>query len=77
MTFIETGFLQLPVRLHKGPNVFLFQAGRDRLKARLTVPKGAAFFNSADLTMPGFDRGRIHAGRGGHRRRERHGDVAR
>jgi predicted esterase len=48
----ETGFMQLPVRLHKGPNVLLFQTGRDRLKARLTIPKGAAFFNSTDPTMP-------------------------
>ena len=72
----ETGFLQLPVRLHKGPNVLLFQTGRERLKARLTIPKAAAFFNSTDLTMPDLMAGESYAGRGGNCRRERHGDVA-
>ncbi|MFI5454859.1 MAG: prolyl oligopeptidase family serine peptidase [Isosphaerales bacterium] len=47
-----SGFVQLPVRLRKGPNVFLFQTGQGRLKARLTVPKAPAFFSVADTTTP-------------------------
>jgi predicted esterase len=46
------GFMQLPVRLHKGPNPFLFQMGQGRLKARLSVPKSPAFFSAADTTAP-------------------------
>jgi poly(3-hydroxybutyrate) depolymerase len=48
----STGFVQLPVRVRKGQNALLFQAGRERLKARLTKPKSAAFFSTADTTMP-------------------------
>jgi pimeloyl-ACP methyl ester carboxylesterase len=47
-----SGFVQLPVRLSKGPNHFLFQTGRDRLWARLTVPKATVFLNLADTTTP-------------------------
>ena len=46
----ETGYVKIPVRLHKGPNALLFQASR--LKARLTVPEASAFFNTADVTAP-------------------------
>lgn len=48
----STGFVHLPVQVHKGQNVLLFQVGRERLKARLTKPKAVAFFNTADVTMP-------------------------
>ena len=60
----ETGFMQLPVRLHKGENQFLFQTGRDRLKARLTLPKASAFFNTADTTMPDLIAGETPSGEG-------------
>jgi poly(3-hydroxybutyrate) depolymerase len=46
------GLVQLPVRLHRGPNAFLFHTGQGRLKARLTMPKGPVFFNTADSTTP-------------------------
>jgi pimeloyl-ACP methyl ester carboxylesterase len=48
----STGFVQLPVWLRKGSNVFLFEAGRGRLKARLAVPKAPVFLNLADTTTP-------------------------
>jgi pimeloyl-ACP methyl ester carboxylesterase len=47
-----TGYVQLPVRIRKGSNAFLFQMGQNRLKARLTVPKTTNFFNVADCTTP-------------------------
>ena len=46
----STGYVQLPVRVRKGQNSLLFQVGRGRLKARLTKPKAAAFFSTADMT---------------------------
>jgi len=46
------GITRLPVRLRKGQSEFLFRGGRGRFKARLTVPKGPAFFDPADLTTP-------------------------
>ncbi len=48
----ETGFVQLPVQVREGQNVVLFQAGRGRLKARLTTPKAPAFLSTADATTP-------------------------
>jgi fermentation-respiration switch protein FrsA (DUF1100 family) len=47
-----TGYVQVPVRLQKGSNAFLFQMAQGQLKARLTVPKATAFFNVADTTTP-------------------------
>jgi len=46
------GIARVPVRLRKGQSEFLFRTGRERFKARLTVPKAPAFFNPADLTTP-------------------------
>ena len=46
------GFVQLPVRLRKGSNTFLFQTGQGRLQAKLTVPRRPVFFNTTDLTTP-------------------------
>ena len=48
----STGYVHLPVRVRKGQNALLFQVGRGRLKARLTKPKAAAFFSTADMTIP-------------------------
>ena len=48
----STGYVHLPVRVRKGQNALLFQVGRGRLKARLTKPKAAAFFSTADVTIP-------------------------
>lgn len=46
------GYVQLPVALPAGPSEFLFSAARGRLRARLTEPKGPAFINPADVTLP-------------------------
>ncbi len=46
------GYVRLPVRLHKGSNTLLFRGARNGLRARLTVPRAAAFFDAADLTAP-------------------------
>ncbi len=46
------GYVELPVPVQKGPNSLLFQAGRGKLKARLTKPKAGAFFSTADVTLP-------------------------
>jgi poly(3-hydroxybutyrate) depolymerase len=47
-----TSHVQLPVRLRKGLNAFLFQAREGRLNAKLTAPKAPVFFNTADATLP-------------------------
>ncbi len=47
-----TGYGQIPVWLHKGPNLFLFQTAGRIFKARLTTPKALVFLNTADLTAP-------------------------
>jgi poly(3-hydroxybutyrate) depolymerase len=48
----QTGYLKLPIRLHKGANDLLFHVGRGQLRAKLTPPKAAAMFNPADMTLP-------------------------
>jgi pimeloyl-ACP methyl ester carboxylesterase len=48
----STGYVRLPVRVRKGRNALLFQVGRGRLKAKLTKPSAAAFFSTADVTIP-------------------------
>jgi poly(3-hydroxybutyrate) depolymerase len=46
-----TGYVRLPVALHKGDNDLLFHCGRG-LKARLVAPKAPAFLDAADTTLP-------------------------
>src|SRR5262249_27206878 len=48
----STGYVQLPVRVRKGQNALLFQVARGKLNCKLTRPKAAAFFSSADMTVP-------------------------
>lgn len=48
----STGYVHLPVRLRQGQNALLFQVGRGRLNAKLTKPRAAAFFSTADVTIP-------------------------
>ncbi|MBX3119961.1 MAG: prolyl oligopeptidase family serine peptidase [Fimbriimonadaceae bacterium] len=47
-----TGYVKLPVALHKGENSFMFSSGRGELRAKLTKPSSAAVFNLADATVP-------------------------
>jgi dienelactone hydrolase len=55
----ETGFVALPIQLHKGKNDLLFACGRGRLRVELKpVPAGTTvMFWSADFTTPDFVRG--------------------
>ena len=53
----STGYVHLPVRVRKGQNALLFQVGRGPLKARVIKPKAAAFFSTADMTVPDLVRG--------------------
>jgi pimeloyl-ACP methyl ester carboxylesterase len=46
------GYVRVPMRVHKGRNALLFQAGRSQLKARLTAPDAPAFLSTADVTTP-------------------------
>src|SRR5208337_254351 len=47
------GYVRLPFQLRKGPNTFLFQAGRDhRIAARLRAPAAPAVLNPGDVTAP-------------------------
>jgi poly(3-hydroxybutyrate) depolymerase len=48
----QTGYVKLPIRLHKGTNDLLFHVSRGQFRAKLTAPKAAAIFNTADLTLP-------------------------
>ncbi len=45
-------YAQLPVRLHKGTNEFLFQCNRGILKIKLHHLVKDVFFNTADMTLP-------------------------
>jgi hypothetical protein len=46
------GYVRLPVRLRKGSNALLFRGARDRLQARIAVPKAPAFLEAGDVTTP-------------------------
>jgi predicted esterase len=48
----SAGYLALPVKLHKGTNTFLFQAGRGRLTAKLEATKGPLVILPDDATLP-------------------------
>ncbi len=48
----QTGYVKLPIRLRKGTNDLLFHVSRGQLRAKLTAPKAAALFNTADVTLP-------------------------
>jgi dienelactone hydrolase len=48
-----TGYLHLPVKLHRGTNDFLFATGRgNRLRVRLVPPEASVAFDLADATLP-------------------------
>ncbi len=46
------GYVRIPVLLQAGTNHLLFQVGRGRFKAKLTVPEADVFLNGRDLTLP-------------------------
>src|SRR5262249_50177096 len=48
----SNGIVRLPVLLRKGTNEFLFNCGRGRLQAKLTVPKAKAMLDVRDATLP-------------------------
>lgn len=48
----STGWMQLPVRLEKGDNLFLFRVSRGRLKARLIDPPSPVGLSEKDRTLP-------------------------
>jgi poly(3-hydroxybutyrate) depolymerase len=53
----STGYVELPVRVRKGQNALLFQVARGKLKCKLNRPKAAAFFSTADMTVPDLKSG--------------------
>jgi hypothetical protein len=48
----SNGIVRLPVLLRKGTNEFLFNCGRGRLQAKLTVPKAQVLLDLRDATLP-------------------------
>jgi len=48
----ETGYVLLPILLHKGTNELLFQCARGSLRARLSTPALPFLFNIRDCTLP-------------------------
>src|SRR5207249_6706640 len=48
----QTGYVRLPVLLHKGTNHLLFHVARGSLKAHLVAPVAAAQFNADDALLP-------------------------
>lgn len=48
----QYGYLKLPVLLKPGTNLFVFQCGRGRLKAKLVAPAGQLQFDFSDPTLP-------------------------
>ena len=52
------GLTRLPILLRKGPNEFLFSAGRGNFAAKLTVPPKDVFIDQRDSTLPDLEVGR-------------------
>jgi predicted esterase len=48
----QTGYVRLPVLLHKGTNHLLFHVARGNLRARLIAPAAAAQLNADDALLP-------------------------
>ena len=48
----STGYVRIPVALHKGTNQILFAAGRGRLKARLIPARAKLMLDTGDPTLP-------------------------
>ncbi|MDH5642090.1 MAG: prolyl oligopeptidase family serine peptidase, partial [Nitrospira sp.] len=46
------GFVELPVKLKKGVNHFLFSYGRGPVRAKLEKPRAGAFISKHDMTLP-------------------------
>ncbi len=61
----SNGRMRLPVELNKGRNDFLFRCARGSLRAKLIEPKGPAFFDLHDLTLPDIIEGENWAVHGG------------
>lgn len=53
----SNGILELPVRLQRGANDFLFRVNRGRLKAKLTLPRKPITIYLGDTTLPDIVRG--------------------
>jgi pimeloyl-ACP methyl ester carboxylesterase len=49
----QNSIVRLPVRLHKGPNPFIFHCGRGHLQAKLK-DEGEAIFDTRDATLPDY-----------------------
>jgi poly(3-hydroxybutyrate) depolymerase len=47
-----TGWVRLPISLHRGANGLLFQCGRGQLKVRLAAPRASALLDTRDATLP-------------------------
>ncbi len=52
-----TGYVQLPVKMRKGKNEFLFHVARGQLRANLSKPRSELFFNTGDMTLPDIIKG--------------------
>lgn len=48
----QTGYVRVPVLLHKGANEFLFHVARGSLRAKLVAPKATAQLHLGDITVP-------------------------
>ena len=51
------GWIQHPVKVHRGENIFIFKGGRGRVKAKLTEPHASIFLSSRDVLMPDLLKG--------------------
>lgn len=52
-----TGHVQLPIKMKKGKNEFLFHVARGQLRANLSRPRSELFFNTGDMTLPDIIKG--------------------
>ncbi len=60
-----TGYLRVPVALHRGTNHLLFSCARGKLRVRLDPVRAPVMLDTADLTLPDIlitDRGTLIAG---------------
>jgi dienelactone hydrolase len=48
----QTGYVRLPVLLHKGINDFLFHGSRGRFRVRLVEPRAPVMLDASDATLP-------------------------
>lgn len=48
------GITNIPIRLHKGKNMFLFKSGRGGLSLTFTTPPAGVFIETRDPTLPDY-----------------------